>query len=74
LNEIYDERLPAFWDTFYRFTRELCEAYPDVPYLDYSHDSRFTHDFSLFTDGDHLNASGAKKFTAVVIADLHSRL
>jgi hypothetical protein len=74
LNEIYDERSPAFFDTFYRFTRELREAYPYVPYLDYSHDPRFTHDFSLFMDGDHLNASGAKKFTAIVIADLQARL
>jgi hypothetical protein len=73
LNEIYAERSPAFFDTFYRFTREICDVYPSVPYLDYSHDPRFANDFLLFKDGDHLNTAGAKKFTAIVIADLQTR-
>jgi len=72
LNKIYMEKTPDFFDDFYRFTRELREAYPNLPYFDYSHDPRFENDFSLFKDGDHLNIFGAEKFTAIVIADLQS--
>jgi len=72
LNNIYTEKSPGFFDTFYRFTRELQEAYPNLPYFDYSHDPRFENDFSLFKDGDHLNIFGAEKFTAIVISDLQT--
>jgi hypothetical protein len=50
----------------------LQEAYPDLPYFDYSHDSRFENNFLLFRDGDHLNTAGAEKFTAIVISDLQA--
>ena len=73
LNDIFKEKTPAFFDNFYRFTRELQEAYPSLLYFDYSHDPRFENDFSLFRDSDHLNIDGAKKFTAVVISDLQTR-
>jgi lysophospholipase L1-like esterase len=73
LNTVYAERSPKFFETFYRFTRELQEAYPSVPYFDYSHDPRFENNFSLFFDGDHLNTAGAGKFTAIVVSDLQSR-
>ena len=72
LNQIYAEESPDFFNTFYRFTRELQETYPAVPYFDYSHDPRFENDFSLFLDSDHLNAAGAKKFTALVVSDLQT--
>jgi len=72
LNNIYAEKSPGFFDTFYRFTHELQEAYPHLPYLDYSHDPRFENDFSLFKDGDHLNIFGTEKFTAIVISDLQT--
>ncbi|GHV80558.1 hypothetical protein AGMMS49944_23490 [Spirochaetia bacterium] len=70
LNTIYAEKSPDFFDTFYRFIREIGDAYPSVPYFDYSHDRRFEDDFSLFQDGDHLNIIGAEKFTAIVVSDL----
>jgi hypothetical protein len=70
LNQIYAENSPDFFDTFYRFSRELQEAYPSLSYFDYSHDPRFENDFSLFVDQDHLNAAGSKKWTAIVIEDL----
>jgi hypothetical protein len=73
LNNIYAEKSPCFFDTFYRFIRELQEAYPGLPYFDYSRDPRFENDFSLFADGDHLNTAGAEKFTAIVISDLQAR-
>ena len=72
LNTIYAEKSPDFFDTFHRFTREIGDAYPSVPYFDYSHDRRFEDDFSLFQDGDHLNIIGAEKFTAIVISDLQA--
>ena len=72
LNNIFWEKTPDFFDDFYRFTRELQEAYPSLPYFDYSHDPRFENDFSLFRDADHFNINGAKKFTAVVISDLQT--
>jgi hypothetical protein len=70
LNGIYAEKSPEFFDTFYRFSREICRKYPMVPYFDYSHDPRFCDDFSLFADGDHLNLYGAEQFTPVVVQDL----
>jgi len=72
LNNIYAEKSSGFLDTFYRFTRELQEAYPNLHYFDYSHDPRFENDFYLFKDGDHLNTIGAEKFTAIVISDLQA--
>jgi hypothetical protein len=72
LNNIYMEKTPDFFDDFYRFTSELQEAYPGLPYFDYSHDPRFENDFLLFNDCDHLNAAGAEKFTAIVLSDLQA--
>jgi hypothetical protein len=71
-NAIFEERTPDFLETFYRFSREISEKYPNVPYLDYSHDKRFENDISLFRDSDHLNIYGAKKFTLIVIEDIQS--
>jgi len=72
LNNVYAEKTPWFFESFHQFTRELQEAYPGLPYFDYSHDSRFENEFSLFRDCDHLNITGAEKFTAIVIADLQA--
>ncbi|GHT83063.1 hypothetical protein FACS1894137_03270 [Spirochaetia bacterium] len=73
LNTVYAEKSPDFFDTFYRFTREITDIYPSLPYFDYSHDRRFEDDFSLFGDSHHLNILGAEKFTAIVISDLQAR-
>jgi hypothetical protein len=72
LNNIYTEESPGFFDNFYRFTRELQESYPSLPYFDYSHDSHFSNDYSLFFDSVHLNGAGTEKFTAAVILDLQA--
>ncbi|MDR2746208.1 MAG: hypothetical protein LBB77_02075, partial [Treponema sp.] len=71
-NDVFEERTSDFFETFYRFSREISEKYPNVPYLDYSHDKRFENDISLFFDGDHLNIYGAKKFTSIVVEDIQS--
>lgn len=70
LNAIYDEETPEFFTTFRRFSDDLCERYPDVPYFDYSHDETFSARHELFADGDHLNNAGAALFTKTLVADL----
>lgn len=42
----------------------------NIPYLDYSKDERFTSDYSLFRNSDHLNKSGANKFTKIILEDI----
>lgn len=37
-----------------------------VPWLDYSQDSRFSSDYTLFKNIDHLNLVGAKKFAQIL--------
>ncbi|AGT43417.1 SGNH/GDSL hydrolase family protein [Treponema pedis] len=69
LNGYFEEK-ENFFNTFYRFTDELTKKYPDVHYFDYSHNKEFSPNHKLFSDGDHLNVSGAKKFTDTVIRDL----
>lgn len=47
----------------------LREKY-DVPYLDYSHDKRFSKTLELFADSDHLNPVGRRMFTRILLGDL----
>lgn len=44
-----------------------------IPYLDYSHDQRFENNLELFSDDDHLNRTGAIKFTEILITDLKTK-
>ena len=69
LNEIYANDIDFFF-TFEKFSKELCEKYSDLPYLDYSRDERFSANHSLFADGDHLNTIGAEMFTHILLSDL----
>ena len=68
LNDKFAETV--FFDTFYRFTDILKKKYPDIIYLDYSHDNDYSLDTSLFCDVAHLNVYGAKKFTKQIVQDL----
>ncbi len=45
-----------------------------VPYLDYSHDERFTKNEGLFKDSDHLNEAGKEMFSELVLEDINVRL
>lgn len=45
-----------------------------VPYLDYSHDERFTKNEGLFKDSDHLNEAGKETFSELVLEDINVRL
>jgi hypothetical protein len=57
-SENIDTLLAAF------FTRQ------EIPLLDYSDDPYFRHKASFFTDGHHLNDSGARLFSAIVAHDI----
>jgi hypothetical protein len=54
-----------FYATIARFRSKF-----KVPYLDYSHDSRFSASAQLFRDSDHLNVPGRTWFTRIVIDKL----
>lgn len=63
------EKSPEFFDDFYGIINKVC-ADTGVKYYDYSRDERFKYDRTLFSDTDHLNKAGAKKFTNIVISEL----
>lgn len=45
--------------------------YPGVKYLDYSHDERFTNKPEYFFDSSHLNLTGGKYFTQIILKDIN---
>lgn len=72
--DVYSSCFSAdFYPVFYEKIRELSERY-DVPYLDYSHDTAFVGNYSLFMDIDHLNLTGAEQFDRQFFADLPAAL
>lgn len=58
-----------FFLVFEKQMRELAEKC-GVPYYNFSHDARFTDDYSLFSDIDHLNLYGQRMFTNIVMQEL----
>lgn len=68
--EAFGEMAPYIKKGFYKFSADLAEKYPEIPYWDYSHDEEFSPYIELFMDDDHLNLYGAEKFTARIIEDL----
>lgn len=63
---VYSDCFPA--EVLARFRELTLQLSSDagVPWLDYSQDARFTQDFSLFKDIDHLNPEGAAKFSQII--------
>ncbi len=72
LNSVY-EKDEKFFETFEKFSSDLCRKYPGLVYLDYSRDKRFISNYKLFADGDHLNYYGAEKFTEILLQDLRDK-
>lgn len=70
-HEIYNKHFDGTWvlNKYYAMMNEISEEF-NVPYLDYSHDSRFTSDRSLFSDADHLNKEGKRAFNTVFFQDI----
>ena len=54
----------------FRSTLNEIIASEDVRYYDYSEDARFSHEYALFRDTDHLNKNGALKFTNILIGEV----
>ena len=67
------KRDSEFMNTFRSTLNEII-ASEDVRYYDYSEDERFSHEYALFIDTDHLNPNGALKFTNILINDVMNDL
>lgn len=65
------ENDPSFLNDFYGVIDTVVEK-TGVTYLDYSFDTRFTNDYSLFFDVDHLNRVGALLFTEIIVEELQN--
>lgn len=57
------------YDDFYSIIKNI-SLNMQMPYLDYSHDTRFERNIELFIDSDHLNKNGRAKFTKIVFSDI----
>jgi len=66
-NDYFSEE---FLEEFTFTINEVLERYPDVKYLDYSHDERFLDHPEFFFDSSHLNLTGGKYFTKIILSDL----
>lgn len=51
--------------------KEICKEY-DIPFYNYSKDSIFVKNDSMFRDGNHLNEKGADVFTSILAHQLQS--
>lgn len=58
-----------FYKDFTSTIENIIEKNPGSLYLDYSHDSRFTNSPEYFFDSGHLNITGGKKFTNIIMED-----
>ncbi|MBU5427904.1 SGNH/GDSL hydrolase family protein [Tissierella pigra] len=66
-NEHFSE---DFYKEFQDTIDGLLEKYPDIQYLDYSHDPRFENNEKLFFDSSHLNIEGGKLFTKIILEEI----
>ena len=48
-------------DTYWPI-KEICHR-RNIPFIDYSNDKKYIHQYQYFKDGVHLNAFGADEFT-----------
>lgn len=69
----YKQHFPqSFIDEFYKDINSVVAKYDGVYYLDYSNDERFLNNTELYFDSSHLNLSGAKLFTKIILEDIQS--
>ena len=71
LREYYEpaKRDTEFMKVFRSTMNDIIES-EKVRYYDYSEDERFSHNYKLFFDTDHLNRKGALEFTKIVLNDV----
>ena len=63
------EKDPDFVSDFYKQVDELVET-TGVLYFDYSSDERFTNNYELFMNSDHLNKEGARVFVDILMREV----
>lgn len=63
------ENDPAFYDDFYDILGDVIRQ-TGAAYYDYSEDPRFSTEYSLFFNTDHLNREGARKFVSVLYSEV----
>lgn len=66
--DMIEENAPDFFGEFYGIFDKVAQD-TGVRHYDYSSDERFSHDYSLFRDADHLNKTGARKFTNLLLQE-----
>ncbi len=67
-NEI-EKNDPKFYSDFNRILERVIKD-TNVQYYDYARDSRFSDDYSLFINSDHMNRVGATKFTYLLLNEV----
>ncbi|MBQ6970979.1 MAG: hypothetical protein IJP86_01340 [Synergistaceae bacterium] len=68
-NEAVRQNDPEFYADFYSVIGEPVKK-TGVKYYDYSSDERYSNDYSLFFDNDHLNRKGARIFTDNILREI----
>ncbi|MBQ7221106.1 MAG: SGNH/GDSL hydrolase family protein [Synergistaceae bacterium] len=63
------ENDPKFFADFYNAISEVVKN-TGVEYYDYSHDERYTDDYAVFADNDHMNREGARLFTNTLLREV----
>lgn len=58
----------GFIEDFNKIIKKIKEK-TGIQYMDYSNDIRFSDEYSLFMNADHLNKEGARKFTDILIKE-----
>lgn len=67
--ETIENNYPDFMDMFETTINQMAEEL-SVDWYDYSSDTRFVADYTLFMDSDHMNSEGAKKFTNIMFEEI----
>lgn len=66
----YNDQIPEeFKAYFLNVVRSVADEY-DVKYYDYSEDARFSKQYDLFMNSDHLNRNGAIMFTEILLEEI----
>ena len=63
------ENDPQFFIDFHTIIDEVSNN-TGIEYYDYSEDARFSHEYSLFFNSDHMNRQGARKFTNTLLHEV----
>lgn len=58
-------------DDAYKPIKDICFR-KDIPFVDFSQDKKYIHQYQYFKDGSHLNARGADEFTRDLIKEIRN--